>query len=149
MAPIIPDMIRWIFLIIILILDGLAYLYVKRSKRKNIALVHSVIKIVLVIFILIPNTLFSGFIRQISTKTESYEIHFVGLNDTKFESVQELNNKKIGILNDESSKIGYIYPKNIIEEAEIKVKFVEYESYIDSIQALLNRKVDLIVLPGG
>lgn len=149
MAPIIPDMIRWIFLAIIIILDLLAYIYVKRSKRKNISFIHSLVKIILVILILIPNTLFSGFIRSISTKTESYDIHFVGLKDVKLESVQDLASKKIGILNDESSKIGYIYPKSIIEEAEINVKFVEYESYIDSIQALINKKVDLIVLPGG
>lgn len=149
MAPIIPDMIRWIFLAIIIILDLLAYIYVKRSKRKNISFIHSLVKIILVILILIPNTLFSGFIRSISTKTESYDIHFVGLEDVKLESVQDLASKKIGILNDESSKIGYIYPKSIIKEAEINVKFVEYESYIDSIQALINKKVDLIVLPGG
>ena len=149
MAPIIPDMIRWIFLLIIIILDGLTYWYVNRRKRKNIPFIHSLIKIILVILILIPNTLFSGFIRSISTKTENFNINFVGLEEEKLESVSELNNKKIGILNDESSKIGYIYPKNIVEEAEIKVKFVEYTSYIDSIQALLNHKVDLIVLPGG
>lgn len=149
MAPIIPDMIRWIFLVIIIILDGLAYWYVNHTIRKNIAIGHSIVKIILVLLILIPNTLFSGFIRNISTKTENYDIHFVGLNDNKFESVSELTNKKIGILNDESSKIGYIYPKSIVEEAGIKVKFIEYTSYIDSIQALINKKVDLIVLPGG
>ena len=149
MAPIIPDMIRWFFLLIILILDGLTYWYVNRSKKVNITLIQSIVKIVLVILILIPNTLFSGFIRSISTKTEIYKINFVGLDETKFKSVTDLANKKIGILNDETSKIGYIYPKSIIEEAEIKVKFVEYNSYIDSIQALMNGKVDIIVLPGG
>ncbi len=149
MAPIIPDMIRWIFLLIIIILDGLAYWYVNRSKRHNIPFIHSIVKIILVIIILIPNTLFSGFIRSISTKTENFNINFVGLEEVKLESVSELNNKKIGILNDESSKIGYIYPKSIVDEAGIKVKFIEYTSYIDSIQALINKKVDLIVLPGG
>ena len=149
MAPIIPDIIRWIFLAIIIVLDLLAYLYVKRSKRKNVSLIHSLIKIILVILIIIPNTLFSGFIRNISTKTETYDIHFVGLEDIKLKSVTELENKKIGILNDENSKIGYIYPKSVVSESEIKVKFVEYESYIDSIQALINKKIDLIVLPGG
>lgn len=149
MAPIIPDMIRWIFLVIIIILDGLTYWYVNHTIRKNIAIGHSIVKIILVLLILIPNTLFSGFIRNISTKTENYDIHFVGLNDNKFESVSELTNKKIGILNDESSKVGYIYPKSIVEEAGIKVKFIEYTSYIDSIQALINKKVELIVLPGG
>ena len=95
MAPIIPDMIRWIFLVIIIILDGLAYWYVNHTIRKNIAIGHSIVKIILVLLILIPNTLFSGFIRNISTKTESYDIHFVGLNDNKFESVNEFTNKKI------------------------------------------------------
>lgn len=148
-APIIPDMIRWMLLLIILIIDGITYWYVYRNKQVNITLIQSIVKIVLVILILIPNTLFSGFIQSISTKTEIYQINFVGLDENKLESVVELVSKKIGILSDVSSKIGYIYPKNIIEEAEIKVKFVEYNSYIDSIEALMKGKVDLIVLPGG
>ncbi len=149
LAPIIPGSIRWIFLILILLLDGLAYFYLFRTNKPSLPKIQSIVKIVVILLIMVPNSLFSGFIRSISTKTEVFEIHFVGLTDTKFNSVEELSGLKIGILKDESSKVAYIYPKSIIEEVEIDVKFVEYGSYIDSIKALLNKKVDLIVLPGG
>lgn len=149
LAPIIPNSLRWISLGIIISLDGITYLYVYRSQKQNISLLHSIIKIVLVTAILIPNSIFSGFLRKISTKTESYEIHFVGLEDTTFDSIEYFDGKSIGILNDESSKVGYIYPHSIVEEASIDVKFVEYDSYVDSIQALIQEKVDIIVLPGG
>lgn len=148
-APIIPNSIRWIFLGIIIILDLVSYYYVHRSKNQKLSLIQSIIKIVLVIIILIPNSMFSGFIRTISTKTESYEIHFVGLEDITYKNIEELADKKIGILSDETSKVGYIYPHSIIEEAGISVEFIEYGSYLDSIQALLNNKVDMIILPGG
>lgn len=149
LAPIIPNSIRWIFLTIIIFLDGLSYLYAYRSKNQKISFIQSIFKIALVVMILIPNSIFSGFIRTISTKTESYEIHFVGLEDVTYTTIEDLSGKKIGILSDESSKVGYIYPHSIVEEAGVEVKFVEYGSYIDSIQALFNKKVDVIILPGG
>lgn len=149
LAPIIPGSIRWIFFTIILLLDGFAYYYIFRTKKMSYQRIQSGIKIGLIILIMVPNSLFSSFVRSISTKTEVYEIHFVGLTDTKISSIDELTNKKIGILKDESSKVAHIYPKSIIEDSEIDVRYVEYGSYIDSIKALLNHKVDLIVLPGG
>lgn len=149
LAPIIPGSIRWIIFILILSIDGFAYFYLFRTNKPSFPKIQSIVKIIVILLIMVPNSLFSGFIRSISTKTEVFEIHFVGLSDTKFKTVDELNNMKIGILKDESSKVSNIYPKLIIEEAEIDVKFVEYGSYIDSIKALLNKKVDLIVLPGG
>jgi len=149
LAPIIPGSIRWIFLLIILSIDGFAYFYLFRTNKPSFPKIQSIVKIAVIILIMVPNSLFSGFIRSISTKTEVFEIHFVGLTDSKFNKVEELNNLKIGILKDESSKVANIYPKSIIKEAEIEVKFVEYGSYIDSIKALFNKKVDLIVLPGG
>lgn len=149
-ASIIPTIYRWIFIGLILVLDLLAYLWVNKGKdRRRNNLIHVIVKTVLILFVLIPNSLFYGFISQISTKTESYEVNFVGLDSTVFTSVQELKGKKIGILNDETSKIGYIYPKQINEENDLNIKFVEYGSYIEAIQALQNKKINIIVLPGG
>lgn len=149
LASIIPNSLRWISLGIIISLDGMTYLYVYRGKKQNISLIHSIFKIILIILIVVPNSIFTSFIRKLSTKTENYEIHFVGSDDIKYESIVDLDGKSIGILSDESSKVGYIYPHSIIDEADIEVEFVEYDSYLDSIQALINEKVDIIILPGG
>ena len=149
-ASIIPTIYRWIFISIMLVLDLLAYLWVNKGKdRKRNNKIHVILKSVLILFILIPNSMFYGFISQISTKTESYEINFVSLDSTVLTSVQELKDKKVGILNDETSKIGYIYPKQINEDNNLNIKFVEYGSYIEAIQALQNDKINIIVLPGG
>lgn len=149
-ASIIPTIYRWIFIAVILILDLTAYLWVNKGKdhRRNNR-IHVIVKAVLILFILIPNSLFYGFISQLSTKTESYEVNFVSLDSTKLTSVLELKDKKVGILNDETSKVGYIFPKRINEENGLNIKFVEYGSYIEAIQALQNKKINIIVLPGG
>lgn len=149
-ASIIPTIYRWIFIVIILVIDLLAYLWVNKGKdRKRNNRIHVIVKFILVLFILIPNSLFFGFITQLSTKTESYEVNFVSLDSEVLKNVQELKDAKVGILSDNTSKIGYLYPKQINDENHLNIKFVEYDSYIEAIQALQNKKVNIIVLPGG
>lgn len=148
-APIIPNTIRWIIISVIVLLDVLSYLYSRRSKKERISIVKVILKVLLIILVMIPNSLFSNFIRGISSKTETYEINFVGLEEIRHDNIKDFEDKKIGILNDENSKIGYIYPKSIFDEAGVDVKYIEFSSYIDSIQALMNKKIDVIILPGG
>ena len=149
-ASLIPNIYRWILIAIIGILDLLVFLWVSKSKsRKKINLIHVWIKLGLIILILFPNTLFAGFVRAISTKNVTHEVHFVSLNETKLSSINELKDQKIGILSDEQSLVGHIYPKQINEENALNITFVEYNSYIEAIQALQNEKIEIIVLPGG
>jgi len=149
-ASLIPNLYRWILITLIGILDLLVYFWVSKSKdRKKINRIHVWIKLALIILILFPNAIFTGFIRALSVKTETYEINFVSLDATELNSIQELNGQKVGILSDETSKIGYIYPKQISEDNDLSLKFVEYNSYIEAIQALQNGKINIIVLPGG
>ena len=149
-ATLIPNLYRWILIIVIGLLDLFVYYWVSKSKvRKKINRIHVYVKLLLVVLIVFPNTLFAGFIRAISTKIITHEVNFVSLDSTVLTSVQELKGKKVGILNDETSKIGYLYPKQINEENELNIKFVEYNSYIEAIQALQNEKIGIIVLPGG
>ena len=149
-ASLIPNLYRWILIVFIGILDLIGYAWVSKSKiRKKINRFHVWTKLTLIILILFPNAIFTGFIRALSVKTETYEINFVSLEEIKLNSVQELSGKKVGILSDETSKIGYIYPKQINEDNDLNLKFVEYSSYIEAIQALQNGKINIIVLPGG
>ena len=149
-ASLIPNLYRWILIAIVGILDLLVYFWVSKSKnRKKINHIHVWIKLGLIILILFPNALFAGFVRAISTKTITHEVHFVSLNETRLSSINELKDQKVGILSDEMSLIGHIYPKQINEENGLNIKFVEYNSYIEAIQALQNSKIDIIVLPGG
>ena len=149
-AILIPNLYRWILIAIIGILDLLVFLWVSKSKnRKKINRIHVWIKLALILLILFPNAIFTGFIRALSVKTETYEISFVSLDANELNSIQELNGKKVGILSDETSKIGSIYPKQINDDNDLNLKFVEYNSYIEAIQALQNGKIKIIVLPSG
>ena len=149
-ATLIPNLYRWTLIVIIGLLDLLVYYWVSKSKeRKKINRIHVYVKIGLILLIVFPNTLFAGFVRAISTKTITHEVHFVSLSETKLSSIDELKNQKIGILSDEKSLIGSIYPKKINEENQLNIKFVEYNSYIEAIQALQSEKIEIIVLPGG
>ena len=149
-ATLIPNLYRWLLIVIIGILDLLVYYWVSKSKvRKKINRIHVYVKIALILLIVFPNTLFAGFVRAISTKTITHEVHFVSLSETRLTSLDELKDQKIGILSDEKSLIGHIYPKQINEVNQLNIKFVAYNSYIEAIQALQNKKISIIVLPGG
>ena len=149
-ASLIPNLYRWILIIVIVTFDLLVYFLITKSKnRKKINRIHVWIKLALVVLIVFPNAFFAGFIRAISTKTITHEVHFISLNESKLNSIIELSNKKVGILSDEKSLIGHIYPKQVNTENELNIQFVEYSSYIEAIQALQNKKIEIIVLPGG
>ena len=149
-ATLIPNHLRWLLIAIIGLLDLMAFIWVsKSSKRKKLNHIHVGVKLGLIVLIAFPNTLFAGFVRAISTKTITHEVHFVSLDDTKLASVHELKEQRIGILSDEQSLIGHIYPHQINTANDLAIQFVEYDSYIEAIQALQDQKIAIIVLPGG
>lgn len=149
-ASIIPNLYRWYLVTFIVILDLLAYIWVYRGKKRSRNnRIHVILKLVLILFILIPNSLFYRFVQQLSTRTETYVINFVSLEDIELNSVQELSGKSIGILSDMTSKIAYIYPKQIDKTNKLNINFVEYDSYIEALQALQKNKIEIIILPEG
>lgn len=149
-ASLIPNLYRWILIGVIGLLDLIVYAWVSKSKhRKKINRIHVWVKFALILLIIFPNAVFSNFVRALSVKTETYEINFVSLDETVLNNVQELSGKKVGILSDVTSKIGYIYPNQINDDNALNLKFVEYNSYIEAIQALQNGRINIIVLPGG
>ena len=65
-ASIIPNTYRWIMVVLIMLLDLFAYLWVNKGKdRKRNNRIHVILKLVLILFILIPNSLFYRFVQQI------------------------------------------------------------------------------------
>ena len=104
-ASLIPNLYRWILIAIIGILDLLVYFWVSKSKnRKKINHIHVWIKLGLILLIAFPNTIFAGFVRAISTKTVTHEVHFVSLNETKLTSINDLKNQKVGTVQTKHSQ---------------------------------------------
>ncbi len=88
-----------------------------------------------------------GSLGKFSSTTNTYSSSIVTLSTNKIESINDLGNSKIGILNDKDSVDGYQIPQEIIKSEKLKVKTVEYESYITLLTDLYNEKIDYIFLP--
>ena len=77
----------------------------------------------------------------------TYSSSLVTLKANDAESIKDIGDSEIGILNDTTSYEGNIIPKEVIEEQKLDNETKEYSSYIAMIDALNSGEVDYIFLP--
>lgn len=77
----------------------------------------------------------------------TYSSSLVTLKDNDADSIKDIGDSEIGILNDTTSYEGNIIPKEVIEEQKLDNETKEYSSYIAMIDALNSGEVDYIFLP--
>ncbi len=84
------------------------------------------------------------------TKTSNYTTYstsIVTLKDNKIDSISDLKDEKIGILEDESSIEGYVIPKEIIKKKNLSNETENYSSFISMIDALKKGDIKYAFLP--
>lgn len=86
-------------------------------------------------------------ISSISTSSQSYSSSLVVRSDSDINSIEDIGTLKIGMLGDSESVDGYQIPQEIASENNFINEIVEYDNYLDLINALLNKKIDIIFLP--
>ena len=81
-------------------------------------------------------------------KYVTYSSSLVVLKDKEVEKVSDVKDFKIGILKDPSSPEGYIIPKEVIKDENLKDEnqVVKYESYTEMISDLYTSDIDAIFL---
>ena len=132
----------------ILVLIGINF--IKTNDMLKLA-INVAISAFLAIFILYAGKAiydFENTLKNITKKGyEYYSTAFVVQSNSNITSLLDLNNKKLGLLNDETSYEGYIIPKEEIEANEINAN-IDYENtFLNLISELLNGTYDAIVLP--
>ena len=88
-----------------------------------------------------------GKIGTISTSSTTYSSSLVTLKENKANSIEEIDDSKIGILADTTSIEGNILPNEIIKELNLTNDIDEYDSFISLIQDLLEEKINYVFLP--
>jgi LCP family protein required for cell wall assembly len=139
-----------IFLIILSILCIITIIKsIFKNKRIKILIITTLSLIFSILTIIIGynvNKIYSA-ISKISTNSQTYSTSIVSLKENEINAIEEIKSEKIGILNDEKSVDGYQIPQEIIKENKLENELVEYDNYLDLINDLLNKKIDLIFLP--
>lgn len=78
----------------------------------------------------------------------TYSSSIVTLSTNKVKDINDISGK-VGILKDKDNIVGNTIPKDVIKTKKLDVKVLEYETYIELINALYDKKVDYVFLPTG
>ena len=78
----------------------------------------------------------------------TYSSSIVTLSTNKVKDINDISGK-VGILKDKDNIVGNTIPKDVIKSKKLDVKVLEYETYIELINALYDKKVDYVFLPTG
>ena len=87
-------------------------------------------------------------VDRFTTEGTTYSSSIVALSSNKTSDLKDVKGK-IGILKDKDNIVGNTIPKEVIKTKKLDVKTVEYETYIELINALYDKKVDYVFLPTG
>ncbi len=88
-------------------------------------------------------------IDHISTNATEYYSSLITLKENKVSSLSEIETGTIGYLSDNTSIDGNQMPKEIIKGEKLKNKTIEYASYIELLNALLDGKIQYAFVPGN
>ena len=137
----------FIILAIILIVFIIRFIFNKKRVKLIIITILTLIISGALIFVSYNiNKIYSA-IASITTNTQTYSSSIVARINSNIETIDDIKDLKIGILSDKESVDGYQIPQEIIKEKKLDNELVEYNNYIELINALLDEKIDLVFLP--
>ncbi len=151
----IENLLRLIAVIVLIIIALVLVIFGIRNLRK-----YKKIKLIIVIILTIlfgGVELYMGYsinkvygtLKKVSDTDEytTYSASLVALKSNEADSIDDIEDAKLGVLEDETSIEGSIIPKEVIKKKNLSNDTEEYDSYIAMIDALKAEKIDYIFLP--
>ncbi len=140
-----------VLIVIALILILLGIRFLRKFKKPKLIIV------IILMLIFGAGELFIGYninkvygtLKKVSDTDEytTYSSSLVTLKTNEADSIDDIKDGKLGLLEDESSIEGSVIPKDVITKKDLSNKTESYDSYISMIDALKDGKVDYIFLP--
>ena len=118
---------------------------IKKNKTKNYVwyFIFLIIFIFSEAFVSINMNKISNSIDKLTKKESGYSTSLVTLKDSSIKSINDIDNSKIGIINDQNNVEAYEIPLEIIEEEKInKENLVSYDDFTNMLKDLYNKKID-------
>ena len=140
-----------ILLYIIFIIKVKGRLKIKKNKKvkKNKGLIIAII-IYIIFNVLIGGaiTYLYGFVGSFNKEYVTYSSSLVTLSEDNASKIDDINDYRIGILNDKKSVDGYIIPQDIIKEYNLKDEndMVEYDNYTEMMADLYEKEIDALFI---
>ena len=146
--------IRYITMGVILVVN-IILIFLTRKLFKTKKKVRTIIAIILSVLFIIIHLLASYFIYRTYSSINNmnkdkitYTTAVVVKNDSKYSSIEDLKNKNIGIVIDETSIDGYVIGTEIIKEKKLDTnsKIKEYASVTKMVKDLYDKKIEAIII---
>ncbi len=138
-----------VIIALLLIILGIRFL----RKYKRVKLIVTII--IMLIFIGLEGFIgyniskVYGSIKKVSDNSDytTYSASLVTLKDNKADSLEDIDDAKLGVLEDETSIEGSIIPKEVIKKKNLTNETETFDSYISMIDSLKSEEIDYIFLP--
>lgn len=122
---------------------------IKKNKAKNYVwyFIFLIIFISAELFISININKISNSLSKITNTEAGYSSSIVVLKDSNIKSIDDLDDKKIGMISDSNNIEGYTLPMEIVEEEKIDEKnIIKYDEFIEMINDLYDSKIDAMFI---
>ena len=146
----IENLIRYIVMGILGLIDIVILIKLKgKRKKKKTYLSFLIIYSLICAIVGIVISYFYGQISSINKEQITYTSDLLVMSSNKANTIDDINDMKIGILNDKKSPEGYIIPREIIKEKKLEDEneIVEYEDYTSMLVDMYGNELDAVFVP--
>lgn len=121
---------------------------IKKKKSSNLATIMMILFISINIFCSYSINKVYGLIDSINKNKITYSSSLIALKNSNINETTDINNLKIGMVDDTMSIDNYILPKEIINDKSLdkKNKIIDYSDILTMIDDLYNKKIDLMFI---
>lgn len=144
LGPIEP-VIRYI-IIGFIILINLIFFIIKQKKSKKIALIMMILFVIINIVLCFSIRKVYGIIDSINKNKIVYSSSLITLKNSDINSIDDVSEYKIGLIDDTLSVDNYIIAKEMIDEEKLENdnEFVSYDDLLVMLKDLYDGKIDLM-----
>ena len=122
-----------------------------RNSKKKVAWFSFIHTFFAILFLVISIYIFTAYnsVNAFNKNKTTYSTSIVVLKDSTLKKKNQIQNKKIGMINDSDSYEGNTLALLILQDEKLldKNKVVEYDDYHDLLEALYSKKVDVAFFP--
>ena len=122
---------------------------IKKNKTKNYVwyFIFLIIFIIAELFISININKISNSLSKITNTEAGYSSSIVVLKNSNIKSIDDLDDKKIGMISDSNNIEGYTLPMEVVEKEKIDEKnIIKYDNFIEMINDLYDSKIDAMFI---
>lgn len=144
----VPNTLRWSILIFSSVYGFFGKGF-RTNKYPKFASIYALVLLMLIGLVVPTEARFQSLLQGIHHGSQKVEVNFVVTKVSETTDLESLEKFNLGLLKDESSAAGYLVPRQILNDLALDYTSKLYSDYGAMIQALLEGKIDVAVLPEG